>query len=103
MNRFLIRDAQDSPQLATAETLDEALAKLGLDADDISRAEVMIAGAIPPANWVDVTPLKRKKLTPEQKIRAGVLKEVEELFDAGREADCFCIDQVKWEEFKSKD
>ena len=103
MNHFLIRDIQDSPQLATAETLDEALGQLGLDANDISRAEVMIAGAVPPANWLDVTPPKRKKLTPEQKIRTEVLKEVEELFDAGREADCYCIDQVKWEEFKSKD
>ena len=36
MNRFLIRDTQDSPQLATAETIDEALAQIGLDANDIS-------------------------------------------------------------------
>ena len=44
MNHFLIRD-EDSPQAITAESLDEALAQLGLDAADISKAEVMIAGS----------------------------------------------------------
>jgi hypothetical protein len=102
MNHYLIRDAQDSPQAVTAETLDEALTKLGLDANDISRAEVMITGALPPANWRDVTPPKHKKLTPEQKIRTEVLKAVEGLFVSGCQADCYCIDHAKWADFKSK-
>ena len=50
---------------------------MGLDANDISKAEVMIAGALPPANWKDETPPKRKKLTPEQKIRVEVLQKVD--------------------------
>jgi hypothetical protein len=76
MNHYLIRDTQDSPQSVTAETLDEALAKLGLDANDISKAEVMIKGAMPPDNWQDVTPPKRKKLTPEQMKNVEVLQRV---------------------------
>ena len=76
MNHFLIRDMQDSPQAITAESLDEALAKLELDANDISKAEVMIKGAMPPDNWQDVTPPKRKKLTTEQKKNVEVLQRV---------------------------
>jgi len=76
MNHYLIRDAQNSPQAVTAKTLDEALPQLGLDAADISRAEVMIAGALPPGNWQDVTPPKRKKLTTEQKKNVEVLQRV---------------------------
>src|SRR5208283_4747253 len=76
MNHFLIRDMEDSPQAITAESLDEALAQLGLDAADISKAEVMIAGALPPDNWKDVTPPKRKKLTPEQMKNVEVLQRV---------------------------
>jgi len=76
MNHYLIRDAQNSLQAVTAKTLDEALTQLGLDAADISRAEVMIAGALPPDNWQDVTPAKRKKLTPEQKTNMEVLQRV---------------------------
>ena len=53
MNHYLIRDAQDSPQAVTAETLDEALQVLGLDPNDITKAEQMIDGALPPANWKD--------------------------------------------------
>ena len=102
MNHFLIRDMQDSPQTTTAESLDQALTKLGLDADDVVKAEVMIPEAFPPGNWRDVTPPKRKKLTLEQKMRAEVLKAVEELFVSGCQADCYCIDHIKWAEFKSK-
>lgn len=77
MNHYLIRDAQDSPQAVTAETLDEALQVLGLDPNDITKAEQMIDGALPPANWKDVTPPKSKKLTPEQKMRVEVLQKVD--------------------------
>ena len=71
MNHYVIRDLNDSPQSATAETLDEALATLGLDADGISKAEVMIKGAMPPDNWKDVTPAKapKKAKTTEDKLR----------------------------------
>ena len=61
MNHYVIRDYQDSPQLVTADTLDEAITTLGLDANTISKAEVMIKGAFPPDNRQDVTPAKQPK------------------------------------------
>ena len=103
MNHYVIRDANDSPQSATAETLDEALTTLGLDVDGISKAEVMIKGAMPPNNWQDVTPPKRKKLTVEQKIRATVLKEVTEVVDGmldGMGMDSESFRKSDWAEYQ---
>jgi enamine deaminase RidA (YjgF/YER057c/UK114 family) len=82
MNHYVIRDANDSPQSTTAETLDSALAQIGLDADDVVKAEVMVKGAFPPDNWQDVTPPKRKKLTTEDKLRdeiAELKRKIEKL------------------------
>ena len=74
MNHYVIRDLNDSPQSVTADTLDEALATLGLDANTISKAEVMIKGAFPPDNWQDVTPPKqpKKAKTTEDKLREEI-------------------------------
>ena len=71
MNHYVIRDLNDSPQSATADTLDEAITTLGLDANTISKAEQMIPGAFPPDNWQDVTPPKqpKKAKTTEDKLR----------------------------------
>ena len=74
MNHYVIRDLNDSPQSATADTLDEAITTLGLDANTISKAEVMIKGAFPPDNWQDVTPAKqpKKAKTTEDKLREEI-------------------------------
>jgi len=43
-----------------------------LDANDNLQAEVMIAGAIPPANWLDVTPAEtHKKLDAGTEDKGG--------------------------------
>jgi len=80
MNHYLIRDALDSPHLATADTLDEALISLGLDANTITKAEQMIKGAYPPDNWKSCPiPKSRKEL---ERLEARVQKAEAELTEA---------------------
>ena len=72
MNTYLIITFDHTPYNPKAESVTQAIEQAGLEIEQVASVEVMIPDKMPPNNWQDVTPPKRKKLTTEDKLREEI-------------------------------